>query len=155
MVTRRDVTMGALGALAAAAEGGTTGVSATGAAAATAAAQSPELVSAQALRDISETMADIQRLMRDAFIGPSVANGPLVEIRRQFATFLKANQKYPDYCEIGPGIFTDLYDWHVRYQQPLEISRVDNRTAIRFMFTWMILRPEQADLFVGIPFDRG
>jgi hypothetical protein len=155
MVTRRDVTMGALGALAAAAEGGTTGVSATGAAAATAAAQSPELVSAQALRDISETMADIQRLMRDAFIGPSVANGPLVEIRRQFATFLKANQKYPDYCEIGPGIFTDLYDWHVRYQQPLEISRVDNRTAIRFRFSWMFLRPEQADLFVGIPFDRG
>ena len=156
MVTRRDVvTTGALGALAAAAEGGATALAASGAPAATAAAQSPELVSAQALRDISETMAEIRRLMRDAFIGPSVANGPLVEIRRQFATFLKANQKYPDYCEIGPGIFTDLYDWHVRYQQPLELSRVDNRTAIRFMFTWMILRPEQVDNFVGIPFDRG
>jgi hypothetical protein len=155
MVTRRDVTMGALGALAAAAEGGAIGVSATGAPAAATSAQSPELVSAQALRDISETMAEIRRLMRDAFIGPSVTNGPLVEIRRQFATFLKANQKYPDYCEIGPAIFTDLYDWHVRYQQPLELSRVDNRTAIRFMFTWMILRPEQGDNFVGIPFDRG
>ena len=156
MVTRRDVvTTGALGALAAAVEGGAT-VSAAGSASADAsAAQSPELVSAQALRDISETMAEIRRLMRDAFIGPSVANGPLVEIRRQFATFLKANQKYPDYCEIGPSIFTDLYDWHVRYQQPLELSRVDNRTAIRFMFTWMILRPEQGELFVGIPFDRG
>jgi hypothetical protein len=52
-------------------------------------------------------------------------------------------------------VFTDLYDWHVRYQQPIEITRVDNRTAIRFMFTLMVLRPEQADNFVGIPFDRG
>jgi hypothetical protein len=32
---------------------------------------------------------------------------------------------------------------------------VDNRTVIRFMFTWRILRPEQGDNFVGIPFDRG
>jgi hypothetical protein len=156
MVTRRDVvTTGALGALAAAVEGGASTSVASRAPAAATATQSPELVSSLALRDIAETMAEMRRLMRDAFIGPSVANGPLVEIRRQFATFLKANQKYPDYCEIGPAIFTDLYDWHVRYQQPLELSRVDNRTAIRFMFTWMILRPEQGDLFIGIPFDRG
>jgi hypothetical protein len=156
MVTRREVmTSSAFGALAAAAEGGAAEETAGAATAKGAEAQSPELISAQALRDISETMAEIRRLMRDAFIGPDLASGPLVEIRRQFATFLKGNQKYPDYCEIGPAIFTDLYDWHVRYQQPLELSRVDNRTAIRFMFTWMILRPEQGDNFIGVPFDRG
>ena len=49
----------------------------------------------------------------------------------------------PDYCEIGPGVFTDVYDWHVRYQQAIEVSRVDNRTAIRFMFTWIILSPSR------------
>jgi hypothetical protein len=27
--------------------------------------------------------------------------------------------------------------------------------AIRFMFTWMVLRPEQDPEYVGIPFDRG
>jgi hypothetical protein len=155
MVTRREVvTSTALGALAATVDA-RVGDGEAAAAAAGAALQSPEVISAQSLRDIAEILADVRRLMRDAFIGPSVANGMLVEIRRQFSTFLKANQKYPDYCEIGPSIFTDLYDWHVRYQQPIEVSRVDNRTAIRFMFTWMILRPEQAENFIGIPFDRG
>jgi hypothetical protein len=156
MVTRREVmTSGALGALSAAVDGRTGVEMAATEAAGSAVSQSPELISAQALREIADDIAAVRRLMRDAFIGPTVAHGALVEVRRQFGIFLKSNQKYPDYCEIGPAIFTDLYDWHVRYQQPIEISRVDNRTAIRFMFTWLILRPEQADTFVGIPFDRG
>jgi hypothetical protein len=156
MVTRREVmTNGVLGALSAAVDGPYGDGRAATAAGGSGVSQSPELISAQALRDIADDIAAVRRLMHDAFIGPTVAHGALVEIRRQFGSFLKANQKYPDYCEIGPAIFTDLYDWHVRYQQPLEISRVDNRTVIRFMFTWMILRPEQGDNFVGIPFDRG
>jgi len=78
----------------------------------------------------------------------------IVEIRRQFGLFLRANQKYPDFCEIGPGVFTELYDWHVRHRQPIEITRTDNRMTIRFMFTGMLLRPEQDPGYVGIPFDR-
>jgi hypothetical protein len=155
MVTRRDVVMtGALGAIGAAADAGRSAGPPDAGAALAEATQSPETISAQALRDISEQMGDLRRLFREAQIGPSVAHGILVEVRRQFGIFLKSNQKYPDFCEIGPAVFTDVYDWHVRYQQPIEVSRVDNRTAIRFMFTWLILRPEQADLYVGIPFDR-
>src|SRR5512139_1192807 len=156
MVTRRDVvTAGALGVLAAAEGAAVVPVGAHEAGAGSAAgAQSPEIISAQALREIAEHVAEVRRLVRDAYVGPTLTHGILVEIRRQFGIFLKANQKYPDYCEIGPAVFTDLYDWHVRYQQPIEISRVENRTAIRFMFTWMVLRPEQADNHVGIPFDR-
>lgn len=154
MMTRREVvTSGALGALAAA-ETRTTDAAPT-VADGGGSAQSPEVISAQALREIADQTAEIRRLMRDAFIGPSVAQGLIVELRRQFGIFLKGNQKYPDFCEIGPAVFTDVYDWHVRFQQPIEMTRVDNRTAIRFMFTWLILRPEQADGFVGIPFDRG
>ena len=158
MVTRRDVmTTGALGALAVTADGGApeAPMVATTAEPVASGAQSPDIMSAQALREIAGHVAEVKRLVQDAYLGPTLTHGILVEIRRQFAIFLKANQKYPDYCEIGPTVFTDLYDWHVRYQQPLEISRVDNRTAIRFMFTWMVLRPEQADNYVGIPFDRG
>ena len=157
MVTRRDVvTAGALGALGAVADAHPEAVAGpTDAAAGALAEQSPESVSAQALKDISEEVERIRQLMRDAFVGPSVAAGVILEVRRQFGIFLKANQKYPDFCEIGPGVFTDVYDWHVRYQQPIEVSRVDNRTALRFMFTWLVLRPEQTDNYVGIPFDRG
>jgi len=146
------VTVGALGALSATASGEMTGLAAeTGAGE----AQSPEAVTAQALHDIAQEMGEIRKLLRDGLIGPSLSDGVIVEIRRQFGLFLRANQKYPDFCEIGPGAFTDVYDWHVRYQQPIEVSRVDNRTAFRFMFTWLVLRPEQAENYVGIPFDRG
>lgn len=145
MVTRRDVvTTGVLGGIVAAGSSSTV----------EGASQSPETISAQALRDISEDVNQIRIQMREAFIGPSLAAGPVADLRKQFTIFLRANQKFPDFCEIGPGIFMELYDWHVRYQQALEFSRVDNRTALRFMFTWLILRPEQTETFIGIPFDR-
>lgn len=154
MVTRRDVvTAGALGALATTTAGGRTE---EGVAAMTSAdAQSAEAIAAQSLRDIHQEVQAIRRLLQDALIGPSVASGPIGEIRRQFTLFLRSNQKFPDYCEVGPQVFTDLYDWHVRHRQPLEVGRPDGRLALRFMFTWMILRPEQEPGFVGIPFDRG
>jgi hypothetical protein len=157
MVTRREVvTAGALSALGAMVEAHPEAEAGPADAAASARVeQSPETVSAQALKDISEEVQRIRQLMREAFVGPSVAAGVIGDVRKQFGIFLKANQKYPDLCEIGPGVFTEVYDWHVRYQQPIEVSRVDNRTALRFMFTWLILRPEQADMYVGIPFDRG
>jgi len=150
MVTRREVvTAGALGALAAVVEAH------PGAEASVRVEQSPETVSAQALKDISEEVQRIRQLMREAFVGPSVAAGVIGDVRKQFSIFLKANQKYPDFCEIGPGVFTELYDWHVRHRQPIEITRTDNRMTIRFMFTGMLLRPEQDPGYVGIPFDRG
>ena len=92
--------------------------------------------------------------MRDAFIGPSVSNGSLVEIRRQFAIFLKSNQNTRTTARSARRLHRPVRLARA-LSAALEVSRVDNRTAIRFMFTWMILRPEQAELFVGIPFDRG
>jgi hypothetical protein len=152
-VTRRElVTAGALGAWSATSSGEMTGLAAESEAAA---AQSAEMISAQALRDISEELGQIRRLLRDGLVGPSLSDGVVVEIRRQFGLFLRANQKYPDFCEIGLNVFTELYDWHVRHRQPIEITRTDNRLTIRFMFTGMVLRPEQDPLYVGIPFDRG
>ena len=151
-MTRRElVTVGAFGALSATASGEATDLAAESAAAA---AQSPEAVTAQALREISAELGEIRRLLKDGLIGPSLSDGVIVEIRRQFGLFLRSNQKYPDFCEIGPGVFTELYDWHVRHRQPIEITRTDNRLTIRFMFTGMLLRPEQDPGYVGIPFDR-
>jgi hypothetical protein len=142
MVTRREmVTTGALAALAGH-EGGTT-----------AAAQTPELIVAHALREMAGDLNQIRLQLREGLPRPD--QGVVSEVRRQFTIFLRSNQKFPDFCDIGPGVFTEIYDWHVRFQQPIETSRIDNRTAIRFMFTWMILRTDQAEAFVGIPFDRG
>lgn len=153
MVTRRElVTAGAIGALTAtgagAAPDGTPGAE-------VGAAQTVEVLMAQSLRDIQGELLELRRLLRDALVGPSLSDGVVGEARRQFNLFLRANQKYPDYCEIGSTVFTELYDWHVRHRQPIEITRTDGRMAIRFMFTWMVMRPEQDPNFVGIPFDRG
>ncbi len=146
MVTRRElVTAGALGALstaAGAAEADLTEV------------QSPDAISADALRGIRQDIGQLRSILDEGLRGPSVGHGAPGVVRRQFETFIRANQKYPDYCDVGLGVFTDLYDWHIKYRQPLELTRVDGRMALRFMFTWMVLMPNQDVAFVGIPYDR-
>jgi hypothetical protein len=119
-----------------------------------AAAQSAEAISAEALRGILRELQEMREAFDGALRRNSLTVGALVPIRRAFEQFLRANTKYPDYCEIGIGIFTELYDWHVKYQQTIEVQRVEGRMAIRFMFTWMLLRTEQDLNFVGIPYDR-
>jgi hypothetical protein len=145
MVTRRElVTTGALGAF-----------SAAGAGEAAAEAQTTGVVSAESLRGIHLELRQIHQVLDESLGRNSLAFGVIGPLRRQFDSFLRSNQKYPDYCEVGPAVFTDIYDWHVKHMQPIQTQRVDNRLAIRFMFTWMILLPHQDPGFLGIPFDRG
>lgn len=147
MVTRRElVTAGALGAL-------STAANADGAAREE--GQSNEQISAESLRGIRSDLSQIRAILNDTLKEPSVGFGIVSTVRKQFELFIRANQKYPDYCEVGLQVFTDLYDWHVKYQQPIEITRLDNRMTLRFMFTWMVLIPAQDPAFIGIPYDRG
>jgi hypothetical protein len=75
-------------------------------------------------------------------------------IRRQQHEWLKASQKYPDFMEIGIGIWDSVHDWHVQHQQPIGVTRLaDGRYAMAFMFTTLLLRPDMAAEFVGYPFD--
>jgi hypothetical protein len=63
-------------------------------------------------------------------------------------------QKYPDFIEVGIDVWDSVHDWHVRFQQPLNVTRVaDGRYAMSFSFTTLILRPEMAGDYVGPPFD--
>jgi hypothetical protein len=58
--------------------------------------------------------------------------------------------------EIGVDVFYEVYDWHVRHQQQIQITRIaEQRFAIQWMFTQLILRYEQDPKYLGIPFDRG
>ena len=57
--------------------------------------------------------------------------------------------------EIGTSLFYDVYDWHVRHAQQIQIIRLaDQRFAIQFMFTQLIVRWEQDANYLGTPFDR-
>jgi hypothetical protein len=74
----------------------------------------------------------------------------LARIRDQQRIFLKANQKYPDFIEVGLSVWESIIDWHVRHQQPLSVSRVaEGRYIMAVGFTTLILRPELSDNYVG------
>jgi malate synthase len=79
----------------------------------------------------------------------------LSAVRNAQQTFLRTNGKLPDFLEVGMDIWFGLHDWHVRWQQPLAIGRdIAGRYTIKVMDTTIILRPEAAGNFVGIPYDN-
>ena len=88
-------------------------------------------------------------LMRTLAVSPE-----LDRIREQQRVFLKSNQKFPDFLEIGIDVWENVYDWHVRHQQPIAATRTaDGRYVMTVMFTTLILRPDQVNGYIGYGFD--
>ena len=101
--------------------------------------------------DIARAIDELRELLRARVAPPFVE---LAEIRRQQRMFLKASHKFPEFIEIGVNIWDRLYDWQVRYRQPLNVARRDDgRYTMTFMFTTLVLRPDQADDYVGFAYD--
>ena len=99
---------------------------------------------------VSNAIADLrQTIDRGLQVSPELAR-----IREQQRVFLRANQKFPDYIEVGIGVWESICDWHVRHLLPIQVSRTpDGRYSMPVMLTNLILRPEQAETFVGFGFD--
>jgi hypothetical protein len=75
-------------------------------------------------------------------------------IRQQQRQWLRSTQKFPDFIEVGVDVWDNVHDWHVAHQQPLSMGRAaDGRYTMMFMFTTLVLRPEQALDYIGFPFD--
>jgi hypothetical protein len=88
-------------------------------------------------------------LERQFDAGPAVA-----QVRAQQRQWMRSSQKFPDFIEIGIGIWEALHDWHVRFQQPLNVSRAaDGRYVMAFHFTTLILRTDVDPGYVGPAFD--
>ena len=69
--------------------------------------------------------------------------------------YLKTSGKFPEFCDIGTSVFFEVYDWHVRHQQQIQITRMaDQRMMIQFLFTQLILRWENESNYIGTPFDK-
>jgi hypothetical protein len=78
----------------------------------------------------------------------------LARIREQQRIFLRANQKFPDYIEVGIRVWESVFDWHVRHQQPLSVARnAEGRYTMAVVFSILVLRPELAESYVGIGMD--
>jgi len=78
----------------------------------------------------------------------------VARVRQQQRTWMKSTMKFPDFIEIGIDVWDNLYDWHAAHQQPVSMGRAaDGHYTMTFMFTTLVLRPEQTPDYVGFPFD--
>jgi len=78
----------------------------------------------------------------------------LMQIRSQQRTFLKANQKFPDFIDVGIDVWERLHDWHIKNRQPLTVFRTnDGHYGMPFMATTLLLRPEQTAGYISWGYD--
>jgi hypothetical protein len=138
MVERRDVIGGGLAAGLVAAFGGPAG--------------------AQARRDPTEDVAELK--VADAIdklrqsIEHQHESAEVSQIRSQQRTFLKANQKFPDFIDVGIDVWERMEDWHVKTGQPLTIARTnDGRYGMTFLTTTLILQPQQVGTYISWGYD--
>jgi hypothetical protein len=118
---------------------------ATPAAAPAAADVNDEMVS-RIVTAIGNLRSEIQALKSFPEIAP---------IRDIQINHLRANGKFPDYMELGTTPWFAVYDWHIRWQQPLTLGR-DNlgRYTMLFNQTYLIMRTDAVQTFVGVPYDN-
>jgi len=99
---------------------------------------------------IDELRAEIVKT-QECSLGPCSA---VAAIRLQQNIFLKANQKFPDFIDAGVEIWEAVYDWHVRNNQPINTTRLpDGRYGILFMFTTVVLRPDNTPNYLSFGYD--
>ena len=70
-------------------------------------------------------------------------------------TFLRSNGKLPDYIDVGTDLWFAAHDWHIRWQQPLNVSRdASGRLTLVLLSTLLILRPEAQGNYMSLPYDQ-
>lgn len=76
-------------------------------------------------------------------------------VRDQMKAFLRQAGKYPDFIEVGTDIWHQVYDWHVRYQQPLTVARTsEGRYTVLLYSTQVVMRTELAANYIGQAYDN-
>ena len=140
MVERRDVIGGGLAAGLAAAFGG-------GDAAAQTRHDAPD---ATAEMKVADAIDKLRESIEHQHESPELS-----QIRAQQRTFLKANQKFPDYLDVGIDVWERMHDWHVRTQQPLNIIRTnDGRYGMVLGVTTLLLMPQQVGSYISWGYDN-
>jgi hypothetical protein len=77
------------------------------------------------------------------------------DVRKAQYAYLRGNNKFPDFIDIGIDVWLAIYDWHIRLQQPLVLSRDTNqRYTMMLGFTTLVLRPDWVPTVIGIPYDQ-
>jgi hypothetical protein len=107
----------------------------------------------EGFKDVKDALANLQRSTDEGLRGNSMSFGNIGQVKSTIEKFAKTSGKFPEFLDIGLGVFYDIYDWHVRHNQQIQISRVsDNRIMIIFMFTQLIVRWENDSNYIGVPY---
>ena len=107
----------------------------------------------EGFKNVEEAVKAIPPAIDQGLRGNSMTFGGVGSVNDKIKRYAKLSGKFPEYCDIGLGIFYDVYDWHVRHNQQLQLARAaDQRIMILFMFTQLILRWENDDNYVGTPY---
>ena len=144
MISRREVvTAGVLGTLVA-----------TGDEAAAAQGQDAMQVR-EGLNKIADNL-DVIKASLESLRGNSMNYGALGLIKQKLEIWVKATGTFPGYWDVGISVFLEIYDWHVRQGQPIQISRIaEQRMAIQWIFTQYVLRWENDMNYIAPqPYDR-
>ncbi|MDO8678472.1 MAG: hypothetical protein Q7R30_07905 [Acidobacteriota bacterium] len=108
------------------------------------------------LNQIRNELRDMKAILEDGMRRSSLGFGGIGLIRDKLTLHLRSSGKFPDLCEIGTALFYEVYDWHVKHSQQIQIVRIaDQRFAIQFMFTQLVVRWENDPNYLGQPYDRG
>ena len=115
---------------------------------------------AQLVRDallrIDATLDEIKVSLDAGLRGNTMSYGNLGVIKGKLETWIRATGKFPEFWDVGISVFLEIYDWHIRERQPIQISRIaDQRMAIQWLFTQYVLRWENEPNYIGQqPYDR-
>jgi hypothetical protein len=100
----------------------------------------------RAIEEISDAVRELKRPVQL----PSIA-----QIRERQRIFLRQNQRYPQFVDVGVGVWERVQDWHVANQMEMKVARSqEGRYLMEFMLSQLVLRPEIPDLEVGMAYDR-
>ncbi len=111
----------------------------------------------QSFRDLVRSLDQIRDELQTARTACTPALCPEIQqIRRHQRTFLKSSQKFPDFIEVGIGVWERVQDWQLETAR-LPVTTVERRDglySLAFGMTTLVLRPDVRDDFIGFPYDR-
>jgi hypothetical protein len=108
-------------------------------------------IDVSSLRIALDGVRDELRLAR---AGSGVNLDAVDAVRKAQNAYLRATAKYPDYLEVGVGIWDGIYDWLRRQPQAVDAGRQrDGRYTMRFTLTTIVLRPDAPFGFIGAASD--
>lgn len=142
MISRREVvTAGVLGMLASSSP------------AAAAELQQEVQTLKEGFKSLSESIDELKTSIDQGLRGNSMNYGHVSNVKGVIQKYARLSGKFPDYIDIGIDVFYDVYDWHVRQNQQIQLARIsDQRIMIQFMFTQLILRWENDPGYIGAPY---